>query len=71
MAVYRVVDIIGTSPNSWDEAAKEALTTAHKTLRNLRVAEVGEFDITINEAGEIEHYRTKLRVSFKYEGGDP
>jgi len=71
MAVYRVVDIVGTSPKGWDDAAKVALTTAHKSLRNLRVAEVAEFDITINDAGEIEHYRTKLRVSFKYEGGNP
>jgi flavin-binding protein dodecin len=68
MAVYRVIDIIGTSPNSWDEAAKEALTTARKSLRNLRVAEVAEFDITINDAGDIESYRTKLQISFKYEG---
>jgi flavin-binding protein dodecin len=67
MSVYRVVDIIGTSPDSWEDAAKEALMTARKSLRNLRVAEVSEFDVTVNDAGEIEQYRTKLRVSFKYE----
>lgn len=67
MSVYRMIDIIGTSPTSWEEAAKEALTTARKSLRNLRVAEVSEFDITVNDSGEIEYYRTKLRVSFKYE----
>jgi len=67
MSVYRAIDIIGTSPNSWEDAAKEAITTASKSLRNLRVAEVSQFDITVNDAGEIEQYRTKLRVSFKYE----
>ncbi len=68
MSVYRVVDIIGTSTTSWEDAAKEAITTARKSLRNLRVAEVSEFDITVDDAGEIEQYRTKLKVSFKYEG---
>lgn len=67
MSIYRTIDIIGTSPDSWEDAAKEALTTARKSLRNLRVAEVSEFDITVNDAGEIEQYRTKLGVSFKYE----
>ncbi len=70
MTVYRVIDIIGTSPTSWEDAAKDALTTARKSLRNLRVAEVTEFDIALNDAGEVEQYRTKLRVSFKYQGGD-
>lgn len=68
MSVYRVIDVIGTSPTSWEEAAKEAIMTARKSLRNLRVAEVSEFDLTVSDAGEIEQYRTKLRVSFKYEG---
>ncbi len=67
MSVYRVIDVIGTSPNSWEDAAKEALMTARKSVRNLRVAEVSEFDITVNDAGEVDQYRTKLRVSFKYE----
>ena len=67
MSVYRVIDVIGTSPNSWEDAAKEALMTARKSVRNLRVAEVSEFDITVNDAGEVEQFRTKLRVSFKYE----
>ena len=68
MTVYRVIDIIGTSPTSWEDAAKDAITTASKSLRHLRVAEVSEFDINLNDAGEIELYRTKLKVSFKYEG---
>ena len=66
MAVYRVTEIIGTSKKSWEDAAKGALTTAAGSLRELRVAEVVEQDITLNEKGEIDEFRTKLRVSFKY-----
>jgi dodecin len=69
MSVYRVTEIIGTSPNGWDDAARAALTTASKTLRDLRVAEVVEQDVALDEAGKIESFRTKLRVSFKYEEG--
>jgi flavin-binding protein dodecin len=68
MSVYRVVDIIGTSPNSWEDAAKEAIMTARNSLRDLRVAEVSELDVVLNDAGEIDQYRIKLKVSFKYEG---
>lgn len=67
MAVYRVTEIIGTSKKSWEDAAKGALATAAKTLRDLRVAEVVEQDITLDAKGEIEEFRTKLRLSFKYE----
>jgi hypothetical protein len=67
MSVYRVTEIIGTSKTSWEEAAREALSTAARSLRDMRVAEVVEQDITVNEAGGIETYRTKLRLSFKYE----
>jgi flavin-binding protein dodecin len=70
MSVYRVVDVIGSSPKGWEDAARQAITTAHKSLRNLRVAEVKEFDVTLNDAGEIDQYRTKLSVSFKYEKTD-
>lgn len=66
MSVYRVTDLIGTSTESWQDAAAIALTTARKTLRDLRVAEVVEQDIDIDEGGALT-YRTKLRVSFKYE----
>ncbi len=68
MSVYRVTDIIGTSTDSWEGAAKEAITTAGKTIRDLRVAEVVAQDIQLAEDGGIT-YRMKLRVSFKYEGG--
>ena len=67
MSVYRVTEIIGTSTKSWEDAAKEALATAAASLRDLRVAEVVSQDITMTEKGTIESFRTKLRVSFKYE----
>ncbi|HEY2659999.1 MAG TPA: dodecin family protein [Caulobacteraceae bacterium] len=67
MSVYRVTEIIGTSPTSWEEAAKEALSVAAGSLRDLRVAEVVKLDIALGANGEIESYRAKLQVSFKYE----
>ena len=67
MSVYRVTEIIGTSKSSWEEAAREALAAAAGSLRDLRVAEVLEQDIALNDLGEIDAFRTKLRVSFKYE----
>ena len=67
MSVYRVTEIIGTSDDSWEYAAKHALATAARTLRDLRVAEVVEQDLVIGEEGQVQSYRIKLRVSFKYE----
>jgi flavin-binding protein dodecin len=67
MSVYRVTEIIGTSKSSWEEAAREALSAAAGSLRDLRVAEVLEQDIALGDDGRIEAFRTKLRVSFKYE----
>jgi dodecin len=66
VSVYRVTDLIGTSSESWEDAAASALNTARETLRDLRVAEVVEQDISIDDGGTFT-YRTKLRVSFKYE----
>jgi flavin-binding protein dodecin len=66
MSVYRVTEIIGTSSTSWEEAAAEAIRTAAGTLRDLRVAEVVQQDIHLDEGGAIT-YRTKLQLSFKYE----
>ena len=66
MSVYRVIEVIGTSSSSWEEAAAEAVKTAGETLRDLRVAEVVEQDIHLDESGGIT-YRTKLQLSFKYE----
>jgi flavin-binding protein dodecin len=67
MSVYRVTEVIGTSPHGWAEAAKEAIQTAALSLRDLRIAEVVSQDMTISERGMVESYRTKLRLSFKYE----
>ena len=63
-SVYKVTEIIGTSANSWDEAAKNAIDAASGTLRDLRIAEVVKMDVKINE-GKVE-YRTRLQLSFKY-----
>ena len=68
MSVYKVVEIIGTSSESWEQAAVGAIKTAEKSLRELRVAEVVEMDIQVAEGGGVV-FRTKLRVSFKYESG--
>jgi dodecin len=67
--VYKVIELIGTSTTSWEDAAKNAIETAAKSLRDLRVAEVVEFDITLDN-GKVAAYRVKINVSFKYEGGD-
>ena len=66
MSLYRVIRLIGSSPNSWEEAAKSALEEAATHLEDLRVAEVIKQDIHLDEAGAIT-YRTKLQLSFKYE----
>ena len=65
-SVYRVTEVIGTSTQSWEDAAATAVNTARKSLRDLRIAEVVEQDLSIGDGGEIT-YRTKLRMSFKYE----
>jgi len=66
MSVYRVIDVIGTSPTSWEEAAAEAITTAGSSLRDLRVAEVIKQDVVVGDGGDLV-YRTKVQLSFKYE----
>jgi flavin-binding protein dodecin len=64
--VYRVIDVIGTSSTSWEEAASEAITTAATSLRDLRVAEVTRQDVVVGDDGALV-YRTKVQLSFKYE----
>lgn len=66
-AVYRVTEVIGTSKTSWEDAAKNAVATAGKTLRDLRVAEVSKLDVKV-EKGKVVAYRARLSLSFKYEG---
>ena len=67
-SVYKIFELVGTSSDSWEKAAKSAVERASKTLRDLRVAEVTEQDLVI-EDGKVEAYRVKLKVSFKYEDG--
>lgn len=67
-SVYKVLELIGTSSKSWEDAAAAAVRRASRTLRDLRVAEVVEQDLVITN-GKVEAYRTKLKVSFKYEDG--
>jgi dodecin len=66
MSVYRVIDVIGTSSTSWEDAAADAVKTASGSIRDLRVAEVVKQDIHLDEDGTIT-YRTRVQLSFKYE----
>ena len=68
-SVYKVIELVGTSTESWEKAAEAAITRASKSLRDLRIAEVAELDMQI-EDGQVRAYRARVRVSFKYEGGD-
>jgi len=65
-SVYKVIELVGTSTESWEKAASAAVKTASKTLRDLRIAEVTQLDLQI-EDGKVRAYRAKLKVSFKYE----
>ena len=69
MSVYKIVELVGTSPHSWEEAAKDVIETSTKSLRDLRIAEVGQLDMRI-ENGKIVEYRARVKLSFKYEGSD-
>ena len=66
-SVYKVIELVGTSSESWEKAAAVAVKRASKTLRDLRVAEVSLLDMHLNN-GKVEAYRAKIKVSFKYEG---
>ncbi len=67
-SVYKLIELVGTSTDSWEKAAQAAVERAAKSLRDLRVAEVVEQDLVI-EDGKVTAFRTKLKLSFKYEGG--
>ncbi len=69
-SVYKIIEIVGTSPGSWEDAAKVAIETAGATLEDLRVAEVVTQDVTI-ENGRVTGYRVRLNISFKYHQGQP
>lgn len=66
-SVYKVIEIVGTSDKSWEEAVANAVERAGKGLRNMRVAEVSKLDVSIKD-GKVETYRARVQLSFKYEG---
>lgn len=68
-SIYRVTEVIGTSAESWEDAARRAVETAATTLRDLRVGEVVKLDVTI-EDGHVTQYRARVNISFKYEAGN-
>jgi dodecin len=68
-SVYRVTQVIGTSTDSWETAARNAVETAARTVRDLRVGEIDKLDMTIEE-GKVTAYRARVNISFKYEGGE-
>ena len=68
-SVYKVIELVGTSTESWEKAATAAVSQAGRSLRDLRVAEVSELDLTL-EDGAVASYRARVKVSFKYEGGE-
>lgn len=67
-SVYKVIELIGTSKDSWEKAAAAAVEQAAKSLRDLRVAEIVELDLQLDPKGKVEAYRAKVNVSFKFEG---
>ena len=69
MSVYRVTEVIGTSAESWEAAARNAVETAGQTIRDLRVAEATRFDVTVQD-GKVAEFRVRLGISFKYDTGD-
>ncbi|MFO7715784.1 dodecin family protein [Desulfosarcina sp.] len=64
-SVYKVIELVGTSPNSWEEAAKNAVETASRSLKDLRVAEITKLDMKV-EGGKVTAYRSRVNLSFKY-----
>lgn len=68
-SVYKIIELVGTSTESWEKAAAAAVALASQSLRELRIAEVSELDLQI-EGGQVRAYRAKVKISFKYEGGE-
>ncbi len=66
MSVYKMIEVVGTSPNSWEDAARIAIETAGESLRDLRVAEITKLDVRLDD-GEIVEYRARVMISFKFE----
>ena len=68
-STYKIIELVGTSEDSWEEAARTAVETAGESLKELRIAEVTRLDLTV-EKGKVKNFRTRLSVSFKYMKGD-
>lgn len=68
MSAYKIISVIGTSPKSWEDATQAAVKAASKSLRDLRIAQVKEMDATVDKKGNIDSYRVRVELSFKYEG---
>jgi flavin-binding protein dodecin len=69
-SVYKVIELVGTSPESWEKAAAAAVAVAGKSLQDLRIAEIAHLDMNLGEDGEIVAYRAKVKVSFKFRSDD-
>jgi flavin-binding protein dodecin len=67
VSVYKIVELVGTSETSWEEAARAAVETAGKSLRDLRIAEVSDLDMHLTDDGKVAEYRAKVKLSFKHE----
>ena len=66
-SVYRITELVGTSASSWEEAAANAVKTASKTLRDVRVAEITKLDLVVDDGGKVSAFRARVNLSFKYE----
>lgn len=69
-SVYKVIELVGTSPDSWEKAAAAAVEVAAKSLQDLRIAEIADLDMQIGDQGEVLAYRAKVKISFKYRSDD-
>jgi flavin-binding protein dodecin len=67
-SIYKIIEIVGTSKKSWEDAAKSAVETSSKTLKDLRIAEIVKLDMTVDEKGKVAFYRARVNISFKYHG---
>lgn len=67
MSAYKVIQVVGTSSKSWEDATQSAVAAAAKSLRDLRIARVTEMDVTVDKKGKVTQYRCKVDISFKYE----
>jgi flavin-binding protein dodecin len=67
-SVYKVIELVGTSSDSWEKAASAAVQRASQSLRDLRIAEISQLDMQLGEGGTVQAYRAKVKVSFKFEG---